>query len=443
MENSSQANVRLGSAKGDLLLAIVYSLYRTLREAERWPTILQQVQELLGGQACSLSIHDFRTRTGAIAIHSGCFEGKFLRLYEERYAAQDPWLKREEHHRSAGATWIGDELVPQAQLLMTEFYQRWLRPQGLLHQCSGVLIRDRHRLVQLTTYRSGRDKAFDRATLYPLQRLLPHIRQTLELQHRLASIHPGTNHELGDLLRRLGSTTPVIAAERRLLESAVDDTPVNDAPSSQEQFDTTSERFAAKLRALLAVSLRQADDRPSSKREDLHEGAPSATPGATPAASVRPAAATQRPAVVATLNTRPLPINKGNSPRRWLPLVLADDATQPKSTRPEAPESNEDCLRRLYGLTRCEARIAELLAKGLTMSAAAQRLNVGLNTVRTHLQRIYSKTDTHHQSGLVALLLTGPARLQIVYEADQEDDADERDAPRTRRGIERTSGRAS
>ena len=436
MENSSQANVRLGSAKGDLLLAIVYSLYRTLREAERWPAILQQVQELLGGQACSLSIHDFRTRSGAIAIHSGCFDDEFLRLYEERYAAQDPWLKREEHHRSVGATWIGDELMPQAQLLTTEFYQRWLRPQGLLHQCSGVLFRDRHRLVQLSTYRNGRDKAFDRATLYPLQRLLPHIRQTLELQHRLASIHTGTNHELGELLRRLGSTTPVVAAERRLLESAVDDTPRNDAPSSHEQLDTTSERFAAKLRALLAVSLQQFD-------EDLRAGAPSAAPDATAAASTRPTAATQRPAVVAAVNTRPLPINKSNSPRRWLPVLLADDAGQAKSAEAQAAESNEDRLRRLYELTRCEARIAELLAKGLTMSAAAQRLNVGLNTVRTHLQRIYSKTDTHHQSGLVALLLTGPARLQIVYEADRDDDVDERDAPRTRRGIERTSGRAS
>src|SRR5690349_18964857 len=126
MEFSLQANVRLGSAKADLLLAVVYSLYRTLREAERWPAILQQIQELLGGQACSLSIHDFRTRTGAIAIHSGCFDDEFLHLYEERYAAQDPWLKREEHHRSVGATWVGDELVPRAQLMATECYQRWL-----------------------------------------------------------------------------------------------------------------------------------------------------------------------------------------------------------------------------------------------------------------------------------------------------------------------------
>ena len=237
MGDAVTANVRLGSAEGDLLLAIVYSLYRTIREAKRWPAILQQIQELPWERRPAASrFDDFNARTGSIAIHSGCYDERFLRLYRDRYAAQDPWLRREEHHRSVGSTWLGDELVPQAQLLTTEFYQRWMRPQGLMYQCSAVLFRDQQHLVQLTSYRGARAKPFDRATLYPLQRLLPHIRQTLDLQHQIVGAETGRTHPLGEVIYKIASTKPVVAAERRLLEASAS---IENMPDAEDALTAT------------------------------------------------------------------------------------------------------------------------------------------------------------------------------------------------------------
>jgi DNA-binding CsgD family transcriptional regulator len=106
-----------------------------------------------------------------------------------------------------------------------------------------------------------------------------------------------------------------------------------------------------------------------------------------------------------------------------LPLLLntADTGGAPPQAPSTGSEANEERLRRLYNLTRSEARLAEMLASGFALPAAARQLGVGQNTVRTHLQRIYSKTDTHHQSGLVALLLTGPAHLQVEYHSEDDD----------------------
>ena len=43
------------------------------------------------------------------------------------------------------------------------------------------------------------------------------------------------------------------------------------------------------------------------------------------------------------------------------------------------------------------------------LSAAAGKLGVSINTVRTHLQRMFDKTGVHTQSALVGLLLSAEA----------------------------------
>lgn len=65
-------------------------------------------------------------------------------------------------------------------------------------------------------------------------------------------------------------------------------------------------------------------------------------------------------------------------------------------------------LRSIYSLTKAEAQLAKLLAEGLTLTQASEQLNITRNTSRTHLKRIFSKTETNRQSALVKLILTGP-----------------------------------
>lgn len=64
-----------------------------------------------------------------------------------------------------------------------------------------------------------------------------------------------------------------------------------------------------------------------------------------------------------------------------------------------------DILMHMYGLTRSEANIACCLAAGDTIEQAAEAMTVSTNTARTHLKRIFMKTETNRQSQLVLLLL--------------------------------------
>jgi DNA-binding CsgD family transcriptional regulator len=80
------------------------------------------------------------------------------------------------------------------------------------------------------------------------------------------------------------------------------------------------------------------------------------------------------------------------------------------------PESNaaqpsQELVRRLFGLTRMEAQLALLLAEGLTLDEAAEKMNVRRNTARTHLRSIFCKTGVTRQTMLVRLLLNSVLTL--------------------------------
>ena len=57
-----------------------------------------------------------------------------------------------------------------------------------------------------------------------------------------------------------------------------------------------------------------------------------------------------------------------------------------------------------YGLTPSELRVALALLEGKTPGAIAAGQGVSLATVRTHLSRLYDKTDTGGQASLVLAL---------------------------------------
>jgi len=69
-------------------------------------------------------------------------------------------------------------------------------------------------------------------------------------------------------------------------------------------------------------------------------------------------------------------------------------------------DSPRQDIKRIYGLTPAEHRLAMMIAEGHSLAEACAILNVSANTARTHLKRIFSKTDTHRQSSLVKLILS-------------------------------------
>ncbi len=69
-------------------------------------------------------------------------------------------------------------------------------------------------------------------------------------------------------------------------------------------------------------------------------------------------------------------------------------------------------LEKLYNITLCEARVASLLVQGLNLNNAATYLGVSLNTVRSQLKSVFSKTGCDRQLELVRTILSGVSMLK-------------------------------
>jgi DNA-binding CsgD family transcriptional regulator len=93
-----------------------------------------------------------------------------------------------------------------------------------------------------------------------------------------------------------------------------------------------------------------------------------------------------------------LPLNTSALESETITLVQVVDPGQ-------SPHVEPDCLSRLFGMTKAEAALACEIALGTTLEQAAHKLSVSPNTIKTHLKRIFRKTDTARQSELIALLL--------------------------------------
>ena len=84
-----------------------------------------------------------------------------------------------------------------------------------------------------------------------------------------------------------------------------------------------------------------------------------------------------------------------------------------KRNRIKTKISVENVLESLYNLTPAEARVAAKLIEYPELKNAADALNISTTTARTHLKRIFRKTNTNRQSLLVHKITTGPVGLLI------------------------------
>ncbi len=83
-----------------------------------------------------------------------------------------------------------------------------------------------------------------------------------------------------------------------------------------------------------------------------------------------------------------------------VPSWIKDEIQQKLSQRTQLPRPSPEPQRET--LTRREYEILRLLAEGLTSPEVAEKLVIGVSTVRTHIKRIYAKLDAHSRHEAIA-----------------------------------------
>lgn len=366
------------------LVDLINQVYEVAFEPSLWPRCLETWRTTFGASQAKFAYYDLKDRDGSIEVAAGT-DPHFTELFRLRYARLNPWMRNAHDKYRAGQVLHGEMLLSNEELVRTEFYNDFMRPQDLHYWAGPTLLRNDHVLGALLVSRSRSVGRFTDEELAFQRELTPHLQRGAALYRKFREIELSRSclleaiesFETGVIL--LDSRARVAAHNRAAAEVLENrDGLTLERGGTLGAIDRSSR---AELARLIDNALQ------------LSVGS-----GRNPAGTLSiPRASGRRPFSV-HVSPVTIPPEERTADLPYA-CVLAVD-----------PEKELDAAKRklsiIFGLTAAEATLAVLLSRGKSLAAAATEMGVSMNTIRTHLKRIFSKTDTNRQGELVAMLNT-------------------------------------
>lgn len=288
---------------------------------------------------------------------------------------------------------FASESLSEAEIEQSDFYREYMQPNDLApespiyHEISTGQI---GKLIGIAIYRRAGSRPFDSSDLALGNLLVPHLERGYAIYSRLGNVRRA-RIALAEILDRLPTGvlvfdarhSPVIVnrSARRILELRDGFTIERGRPRLADRSqDGVFQTLLAKACEVALSGQRAVGDvmqvsRPSGRRAFALMVAPllDAPPGSDAGEAVSVA-------------------------------FITDPDTGPVTTT--------EVLEQLYSLTRAEAELVRMLSEGRSLEQVATARGVTMNTVRSQLKQVFSKTDTKRQGELVRLVLTGVSSLQ-------------------------------
>jgi DNA-binding CsgD family transcriptional regulator/PAS domain-containing protein len=369
-------------------LGLIRDIYGAATDPTRWPLVLERLADAHGGRIAGFQL---RGRTG----HTFKF-ASFARLdprlhdaYRAYYAARNPWIRSNQSLHTPGRVLPLERLVPTAELLRTEFYNDFLRPADILHGFGACLFQRDDELFTFSVIRSAAGGPYAETDLKCVHPLVPHLQRAVQINDRLWELQSARD-SLADALDCLSHGVIVVERQGRVV------------------FVNRAARAIVAQRDGLHIATDGLVPADYSERQRLRELVGQA---------LRTTAGDGFDAGGAMSVTRP------SSKRPFLVLVaplrlgLEDDETKGGATifvsdPEERVEPAEAAMRRLYGFSVAEAKVAQGFVRAGSLEQAADELCISRETARWHLKRIYRKTGTGRQAELVKAVISGPLAMK-------------------------------
>ena len=294
-------------------------------------------------------------------------------LYDSVYRYLDPTCHRP---MALGAVYDFDQMIPPTRGPEGQRYLRFCRSIGATHALFAFLGEYRGVRAWLSLSRDAARGDFDNRETAAIADLLPHLARAADIHARLeaernaAAIHAAALADLGvGAILLDGSGT--IVGTNRLADALLD-----------RGTAIARDRDRLKVRGSKAAALR----RSLAEADDPRVIVAGADAGDPLHLLVQPWRDEQ---------------GDGAGPAYVVYLDSPADRTIPRA----------DALRRHFGFSHAEARMAAFLASGMTLEEAGKAMGLTPASARTYGKRVLARTGATRQAELVRMVLTSLARL--------------------------------
>lgn len=285
-----------------------------------------------------------------------------------------------------GAVYHDHDVFGAETLRNSRVWQEWMRPQDMYGGMACRLAKNGQAFWFFDVQRGRHQESFDAEDTALLQKLYPVLRRVIELRRHIGRVIIQRD-EARSALDRVAMGIAILDQDMRITYANEGADEILSDPESaaglrQGRLFARQPADQRQLRQLIEGALRSAQDPLACHQAStiLHgeDGAHSLSACAMPAP--------------------PSPHSAGK-------VLIA-------LRRLETATNLVACARQLFDLTDTEAKFASALASGSSLAEAAEAQGVRISTARTHLARIFQKTNTRQQSQLVSLLRSAALPLR-------------------------------
>lgn len=312
------------------------------------------------------------------------FERRWLDSYALEYAPED-LLSLRMAQLPIAAFYASNLDIPHPERFPeSRFYREWIVPQGVAYAAASNILREGPWLTQMFLQRAPSQPPFSRDEIEVFDRLVPHMQRAFQMRQRFTDMQLGQN--------LLASSLDVLAMPTLLFDEF----------GRLAHSNRSADALLASRQALW-VQHGHLVTRDAEATRNLN----------LELTKVLRASQGQASALSSVVS---LP-RRGQVPLVLMltPMRLKDEARLQGAALlfvfdPEAtPSVTVDTVRQLFGLSQREAEVAAALCSGRTLDELAAERGTSINTIRTQLKSVFTKTGTSRQADLVSLLLASPA----------------------------------
>ncbi len=385
------------SRSGRLATVVASRERRALQLAERiseaalepgaWTAVARELSRELGGAAVGILL-DFPHREARAVYRAGLRPEISERFAGLQALGEVPWESGHLTHW-IGRFGLGSEVFPEDAIQDTLFYREWMEPQGLppfSPLCHTIAVEDDRWVAVIASFRTALSRPFTDEDLALCNLLVPHLANAFCVSQRLLGVQR-QRLALAEVVDRLPTGVILIDAQGQpVVRNRVADEIIAQDDGFRVDADgihAHDPREDVALQQLVRSGLR-----PSRGEEPESGGVMAVT-----------RLSGRRAFTVVVSRLLRLPFEPAAPLGAEAVLFVSDPASNPVTTI--------EVLQSLYNLTRAEAELVQLLAQGCKLEEAAQVRGVTVNTARSQLKQVFSKTDTKRQGELVRLVLTG------------------------------------
>lgn len=365
----------------DALSILIAGIYDAALDSSLWPEALVKTREFVGGGAASLFIKEPNAKEGKLLYRCGALSPIYEDLYWNKYVKIDP-VSTSEFLAKIGEPWGTADLVPYDEFLKTRFYKEWARPQGWIDFVGATLEKSGTRAALVGVFRHERDGLVDDEARRRMRLVAPHFRRAV-LIAKIIDTKTAQAASLADTLDCLRTCTFLVDHNARIVHA--------------NAVGCAALRDGVVVRAVggkLSVADSEAD-------KVLHQAIIN-TCGGDVALGVKGIAVTLNGQDDERYVAHMLPLTSG-ARRNAGAAYSAVAAIFIRRATLEGPHPIE-AIAKAYHLTPTEMRVLMMIVEIGGVPEVAPVLGISDTTVRTHLQRIFSKTGTGRQADLVKLV---------------------------------------